>query len=160
MTDAATTKSTRSLLDIDDWTRRRNAAEARFRAYGIAAIAVALLALVFLTVSVLSNGLSAFRQTFLVMQVQVDPAIVDPKGTGNPDDMSKVTTIGYGRLLANSLDQNLSDAGIALEGASKKDVSGIVSKRAVTVVLARSENAQAPLPEHPAPDQPTKPDPG
>jgi phosphate transport system permease protein len=130
MTDAAAKKSSRSLLDIDDRTRRRNAAESRFRAYGIAAIAVALLALVFLTVSVLSNGLSAFRQTFLVMDVQVDPAIVDPKGTGMAEDMAKVTTIGYGRLLSTALTQSLEAAGIDTASANKKDVAGIVSKEA------------------------------
>ena len=46
MTDAtqhgAQVRTHRSLVAIDDRTRRRNAAEARFRAYGVVAITVAI----------------------------------------------------------------------------------------------------------------------
>ena len=47
--------------------KRRNAAERRFRAYGLTAIGVGVLALVILLTSVLANGLGAFRQTFVTM---------------------------------------------------------------------------------------------
>lgn len=40
-------------------TKARNATEKRFRAYGLSAIVVALLALVWLLVSIFSNGLPA-----------------------------------------------------------------------------------------------------
>lgn len=130
MTDATAARPRRSLLVPDDRTRRRSAAEARFRAYGIVAIAIAVVALVVLTVSVLSNGLGAFRQTFITMQVTVDPSIVDPKASGTVEGMSKVTTIGYGRLLAKALQQNLDTAGISTDEVGKKEVAGLISKEA------------------------------
>jgi len=59
--DAPIRKKT-SLLQLDARTKRRNAAEARFKAYGIIAITVGLLFLVGLVWSILSNGLPAFQK--------------------------------------------------------------------------------------------------
>ena len=64
-----------SLLELDARTRRRNASEARFRMYGVAAIAIAVLALIVLLISVLSNGASAFRQTFIAFDVALDDGV-------------------------------------------------------------------------------------
>ena len=50
-----------SLLQTDTHTKKRNAAEKRFRMYGLSAIAIALIALVILLVSIISNGASSFR---------------------------------------------------------------------------------------------------
>ncbi len=83
MTDAsmntAPAQPRRSLKVADDRTRRRNAAEKRFRAYGVAAIATGLLCLVILVYSILSNGLPAFQRTvvdieFTMTQEQFDEA--------------------------------------------------------------------------------------
>ena len=66
MTDASMTPATAkksSLMVQDARTRKRNAAETRFRMYGMAAIAVGLLFLVFLFASILRSGLPAFTQT-------------------------------------------------------------------------------------------------
>ncbi|MDJ1018084.1 MAG: phosphate ABC transporter permease PstA [Paracoccaceae bacterium] len=68
-----------SLHAADERTRRRNAAEKRFRAYGVAAIVTGLLALVFLVYAILSNGLPAFQRTvvnieFTMTQEQFDEA--------------------------------------------------------------------------------------
>ena len=46
-----------SLFAQDARTKSRNAAEKRFRAYGLSAIVVALLALVWLLISIFGNGL-------------------------------------------------------------------------------------------------------
>ena len=59
MTDlpnAAGSAPAKSLLAEDDRTRRRNRAEARFRAYGIAALGVAGLFLAILLVTIVSRG--------------------------------------------------------------------------------------------------------
>ena len=45
-----------SLLNLDERTQRRNKAEARFKMYGIIAIGIALLALLFLLFSVGQGG--------------------------------------------------------------------------------------------------------
>ena len=71
-----------SLMVQDARTKIRNAAERRFRMYGIIAIGIAVLALVSLLTSVVANGSSAFRQTFITMDIYLDPAVLDKKGTG------------------------------------------------------------------------------
>lgn len=68
MTDTSMTPATpqkSSLSVIDARTRKRNAAEKRFRFYGMAAIAVGLLFLVFLFTSILRSGIPAFTQTVM-----------------------------------------------------------------------------------------------
>lgn len=119
-----------SLLKPDARTRRRNAAEARFRAYGVAAVVIAILALVLLVASVLSNGLGSFRQTFITIDVMVDPAIVDKQGNRDIDQMKKTTTIGYRKLLTNALLADLSARGLSTEGIKKKALGGLLSKEA------------------------------
>jgi len=79
MTPAAAPKKKSSLLAQDARTRKRNAAETRFRMYGMAAIGVGLLFLVFLFASILRSGLPAFTQTvvdieFTLTQEQFDTA--------------------------------------------------------------------------------------
>ena len=69
----------KSLYAIDDLTRKRNAAEKRFKAYGIGAIAIGLFFLVVLAVSIISEGVPAFTKTvveveFTLTQEQFDEA--------------------------------------------------------------------------------------
>ena len=76
-----------SLLVQDARTRKRNAAETRFRIYGMAAIGVGLLFLVFLFTSILRSGLPAFTQTvveieFTLTQEQFDTAETKMLKTG------------------------------------------------------------------------------
>jgi phosphate transport system permease protein len=67
--------------------RRRYWAERRFRAYGLSAIVAALMFLVYLFFVIFSNGLGAFRQTQLRLDVFYDPAVIDPAGKRRPDDL-------------------------------------------------------------------------
>lgn len=126
-----------SLLDQDVRTRRRNAAEARFRYYGMAAVGLGLVLLVFLVFSILTNGLGAFRQTFVEVPIYVDPAVVDPDGQRDIEAMKRVTTIGYGRILEASLIAALADAGIDTGDMPKKDILGLYSKEAASQVRDR-----------------------
>ena len=48
-----------SILVSDARTKRRNAAEGRFKLYGVIAIGIAIVALLFLLVSIVKNGLSS-----------------------------------------------------------------------------------------------------
>ncbi|MFY0645305.1 phosphate ABC transporter permease PstA [Sulfitobacter geojensis] len=122
-----------SLLTVDARTRKRNAAEARFKAYGIGAIIVAMLALAILLTSVLGSGLSAFRQTYLTINVQLPEAKLDKSGVRDLAVMRKVTTIGYASVLRDSLLETMADAGITTE-MSKKDVAKLISKEAPATV--------------------------
>jgi len=69
----------KSLFDADEHTKRRNAAEKRFRWYGIGAISVGLLFLAVLATSIIREGAPAFTQTvvsveFTLTQEQFDHA--------------------------------------------------------------------------------------
>ncbi len=139
MTDAAIHPAQRSgsLLSQDARTRRRNAAERRFRLYGQVAIGIAIMALVILLASVLGNGLSAFRQTFIAVPVTLDAAVLDKKGNRDPDDLKKVTTIGYSKLLVNSLTQMIGDRGIVVEDLADSDIKDMISDDAAAQIRDR-----------------------
>ncbi|WP_204114255.1 phosphate ABC transporter permease PstA [Shimia biformata] len=133
MTDAtssggATPRHSSSLLTQDARTLKRNAAESRFRAYGLSAVVIAMLALVFLLGSILHNGSSAFRQTFITLDVYLDPAKLDKKGTGNAEEIRKVTTFGYAPLIAASFEKLFEEEGIGVEGISAKKAGDLISK--------------------------------
>ena len=132
MTDATlhSAQPSRSLLVVDARTRRRRAAETRFRAYGMIAISLGLAALVFLLTSVLGNGLGAFRQTFVEIPVTLDEATLDKAGTRDPKAMAKVTTVGYGKLIAKALEAELAAKGLDTAAVDSKAIMGLMSKEA------------------------------
>ncbi len=119
-----------SLLVQDARTKRRNAAEARFKAYGLTAIAVGVLALVVLVTSILGNGLSAFRQTEIMLTVELPESKLDKSGTRDLDVMKKVTTLTYGPILAKGLKDVIAANGIEIEGLTAKDADAMISKEA------------------------------
>ena len=120
----------KSLLVQDARTRKRNAAEARFRRMGLVAVTIGILALVGLLSSIIANGASSFRQTFINLEVYLDPAKLDKAGDRDPAKMTKVTTFGYAPLLGRALAQTIEAQGISTEGVSKKDIEALISKEA------------------------------
>ena len=64
--------------------RRRYAAEARFKWYGIIAIAIALATLIVLLGTITWRGLPAFMQTHVQLDVYLDPEEIDPTGERDP----------------------------------------------------------------------------
>ncbi|MEL7023611.1 MAG: phosphate ABC transporter permease PstA [Pseudomonadota bacterium] len=68
--------------------RRRYARERRFRAYGFAAVMVGLLFLVVFFATIMENGVSALRQTEVVLPVFVSAADVDPKGDASRESLA------------------------------------------------------------------------
>ena len=127
---APATQPKASLLVADPRTRKRNAAEARFRAYGLAAIIASLLALVVLLFTIFSGGLGAFRQTYLTIPVTLDAALLDKTGNRDPEEIKKVLTLTYGKILDQSLQAAIEQNGIVIEGLTAKDVSNLISKEA------------------------------
>jgi phosphate transport system permease protein len=65
-------------------TRRRYRAEARFRAYGIAAILFALGFLVFLISDIVIKALPAFTVTSVSLTVEASAEAIDPSGSNDP----------------------------------------------------------------------------
>ncbi len=119
-----------TLLSESPLMKKRNAAERRFRGYGVFAILVALLTLAVVLFTIVRDGSSAFFQGTLTYPVFVDGAVVDKSGKGDPAEMAKVTTIGYARLLGDSLTKHLAEKGIAVEGMSAKEITDMISKDA------------------------------
>jgi phosphate transport system permease protein len=137
MTDATAPKRNTSLFAPDARTKARNQAEARFRLYGLISVGIGLAALLVLLSSVLFNGVSSFRQAKLEIPVTLDAAALDKKGARNPDDLAKVTTIGYGRLITDALDKSLAESGIVIDGLTSNDVKNMISKEAAAQVRNR-----------------------
>ncbi|MGA1730074.1 MAG: phosphate ABC transporter permease PstA [Steroidobacteraceae bacterium] len=72
---------------VEAGLRRRYRAEARFRAYGIAAVALGLSFVALLFVSIVSTGWTIFRQAYVLLEVSYDAETFDPDGSGDPEVM-------------------------------------------------------------------------
>jgi phosphate transport system permease protein len=123
----------KSLLQLDARTRTRNAAETRFKAYGIIAIAFGLLMLAILVFNIVTRGAGAYQQTFIALEVELLAGKLDKKGNRNLDDIKKVSTFGYTLLLSNALEAKVAELGIETDLKAKKMV-GILSKSAAAKV--------------------------
>lgn len=118
-----------SIHTVDARTKKRNAAERRFKAYGIAAITAGLLVLLVLIGTILSNGLGAFQQTFVTLNVELLESKLDKKGERNLEDIKKVSTFGYAPLLKTAFEEKVTE--LELEtGLKSKDMAAILSKSA------------------------------
>lgn len=127
MSDLSPPKS--SLLVQDARTRKRNAAETRFKAYGLIAIGIGLLMLCILVFNIVSRGTGAFQQTFVTLEVELLENKLDKKGNRDLADLKKVSTFGYAPLLKNALEEKIAKVG--LETTLKpKAMAGILSKSA------------------------------
>lgn len=123
----------KSLLTSDARTKKRNAAERRFKAYGLTAIIVAMLALVILLVSVFGTGASSFRQTYATVTVSLPEDRLDKSGVRDIDVMKKVTTVGYTKLLNEGFESVVVASGIPTD-LSRKDIGGMLSKEAAATI--------------------------
>lgn len=130
MTDHPRAPATKSLYVQDARTRRRNAAEKRFRAYGLTAIALACAMLAVLVFTIVRDGSSAFRQTYLSIPVALDAQILDPDGNRDPAEMAGVLTLSYGQVLDRALDAAVSGLDLQIDGLESGDVDGLISRDA------------------------------
>ncbi|MGQ0671389.1 MAG: phosphate ABC transporter permease PstA [Hyphomicrobium sp.] len=82
--------------------KKRYRAEARFRAYGIVALVIAVSFLVLLLVDVLIKGLPAFWQHSLVLDVPLAAETIDPEGKRDPAVLraADYTALARGALAA------------------------------------------------------------
>jgi phosphate transport system permease protein len=126
-------KKKSSLLQLDARTRTRNAAEKRFKAYGMIAVAFGLLMLSILVFNIVTRGAGAYQQTFIALEVELLAGKLDKKGNRDLDDLKKVSTFGYTPLLSNALEAKVTELGIETDLKAKKMV-GILSKSAAAQV--------------------------
>lgn len=127
---AAGRSTGRSLFKVDERTRKRHAAERRFRLMGLAAVIFSILALIGLMTSILSNGLSSFRQTYVTMDIHLDAAKLDKQGNRNPADLEKITTFTIQPLIQAALQKTMQERGILAEGVDAKKAVELISKEA------------------------------
>ncbi|MEL6683957.1 MAG: phosphate ABC transporter permease PstA [Pseudomonadota bacterium] len=98
-----------SLLTESPKMKKRNAAEARFKMYGIFAITLGLAFLIFLTFSILRNGIPAFTQTvvnveFTLTQEQFDEA-----------ESKMLKTAAYTEIFVNNITEQFQERGLDVE---------------------------------------------
>ncbi len=106
MTDAPVSKPKSSLLVQDARTKRRNASEARFKIYGLAAIGIGCAFLLTLLTAILFNGVPAFKQTFVTLSVTLDPAAIEDA------ENSTLKTAKYKAMVSEALLAELTEVGI------------------------------------------------
>ena len=111
-------KKFKSLLEVDARTKKRNAAEKRFKAYGIAAIAIGIFFLVALLGAIIQNGIPAFTQTYVTVDIELLEEKLDKSGERDIEKIKKVSTFGYKPLIQNAL--VAATDGIETEVADKK----------------------------------------
>jgi phosphate transport system permease protein len=128
MTAAPAKAPQSSLYATDALTTKRNRAEARFKLYGVIAISLAVLALIALLSSIIYNGLGAFKQTYISLEVELLEDKLDKTGERNPADLAKVSTFGYTPLIKAAMNAKIEAAGIEIDGLKKAE--GLISKEA------------------------------
>lgn len=119
-----------SLVTPSALLRRRKAAETRMKFYGLAAIILSLGTLAIMLFTIFADGTSAFRQATLTFPVTLDAAALDKTGNRNPEEMAKVTTIGYKRVIATSFVAYMTERGVPVDGVSEDELGDMISQDA------------------------------
>lgn len=138
MTDPAMTETTSTYPTSQDRAkhasdavksglRRRYAAEARFKAYGIGAIVLALSVVGILFATIITNGLPAFTETTLKLEVELNESVIDPKGTREPGTLARAN---YRKIVFDAL------------SAEFPDVTNRREKRELRAILSRGASFQ------------------
>jgi phosphate transport system permease protein len=81
----------------------RQAREKRFRLYGLCAIALGLTFVSLLFISIISKGYSAFVQTHIALEVNLDPAVL---GIDDPNDLQSIAAGNFDRVVRNAFRAN------------------------------------------------------
>ncbi|MEM7075343.1 MAG: phosphate ABC transporter permease PstA [Pseudomonadota bacterium] len=134
MDDGARRAKSGTLTELDDRTRRRNRAEKRFRIYGMTAICAGLFFLIVLLFSIVTNGVSAFQQTFLTVDVYLDEAVLDKNGNRDPADLKKVSTFGYGPILNQAIFDKIETFELETPIEDPKQMKALVSASAAAIL--------------------------
>ncbi|MGB3500705.1 MAG: phosphate ABC transporter permease PstA [Mesorhizobium sp.] len=82
--------------------KKRYAAEARFKAYGMAAITFGLLFLAIMLGTIVTKGYTAFWQTNITLPITFDPAVIDPQNKSGTDPAVLVRA-NYDRLIQQAM---------------------------------------------------------
>jgi phosphate transport system permease protein len=111
----------RTLQRVQKGLQRRYRRERNFRRLGLSAILMGLLFVSFLFVSIISNGWTAFEQTYIKLDIHFDPQKIAPEGTTDPDLLSSGD---YGGLIKAALREAFPSV---TQRREKKALYGLVS---------------------------------
>lgn len=125
MTDRAPNSSVHTGEAATARVQQRNAAEKRFKLYGLGAIGLALAALVVLMITLVGQGWSAFYTHEMVIEVELKADVIDPAGDA---DMNVLAAANYNKLVKQSLYAQFPDV---TKRRDKRKLTGIVSSGAV-----------------------------
>jgi phosphate transport system permease protein len=103
---------------------KRKAAEKRFKAYGMAAIVMGMIFLIILFGSIISKGYTAFVQTYIHLEVFLDPAEIDPQGNQEREVLSRAN---YGGLVKSTMREMFPDV---TSRGEKRNLYSIISSGA------------------------------
>jgi phosphate transport system permease protein len=104
--------------------RRRYRAEARFRAYGMLAVAAGVTFVLFLFGTIFSQGASVFRQAYVELPIHYDGETIDPAGTRLREDLA---VADYQALIRSALRERFPE----VEGRRElRQLYGLVSSAA------------------------------
>ena len=106
MSTSVTEKKSRTYDLVEASLKRRYAKEKRFKAIGLGAILLGLAFVSVLFVSIVSKGYSAFVQTHIQLEVHFDPAVIDPGGNR---DMEQMARADYRKLVRAPLRAHFPD---------------------------------------------------
>lgn len=101
--------------------KKRYAAEARFKWYGIISIAIALGMLAILLISIVARGLPAFTQTMITFDVTLDEEVIDPTGDRKE---SALRAADYEGLVRAVLYEKFPDV---TDRRARKELRGMIS---------------------------------
>ena len=105
-------------------TKKRYAAEARYKALGLAGVVIALGLLALLLFTIVAQGIGAFWQTTITLPVELSAEEIDPEGTNDPAVIGKAN---YGGLINDSLYAMFPDVE---DRRARRALRGIISKGA------------------------------
>lgn len=87
MSDGTGTRARSAQQKVAAGLRRRYRAERRFRAYGLSAVLIGILFVVFLFYTIISKGYTAFAQTYIQLDVRYSAEAIDPAGARAREDL-------------------------------------------------------------------------
>jgi len=107
---------------------KRYAAERRFKLYGLLAVCVAVGMLIVLLGSIVANGYTAFWQTHVAVDVRLDPEVIAPDGSRDPEVLEDAN---YRPLVIEAFDAHFPD----VEGRqAKQELHSTISTAATRYV--------------------------
>jgi len=89
---------TRALVEASLKARYRQ--ESRFKLFGVLAVLLSVAFVAFFFISIVSQGYTAFTQTYLQLDIDLDASVVDPGGARNPETIARAN---YSKLVKNGM---------------------------------------------------------